>query len=286
MQLILVALRRRAAFEITDVRTGVGNDQRAFELAGVLRVDAEIRRQFHRAANAFRDVDERTVAENCRVQRRVEVVAHRNDAAEVFLHQRRVFVHRFRERTEHHAGFGELRLERGADRDAVEHRVHRDTCERFLLVQRNAELFVGAQQFGVDFVERFAGDLSAASGPRNTKSTRNRSAGSAGAPTSASVRCANVDTRARRHSSSHSGSPLRAEMKRTTSSDKTGRQRVRLDVGDEAGLVFAADQGVDGVAGFAHDPIALQDIENVRHFSVPGRPQYQTNLLGYLLAMR
>ena len=75
MQLVLVALRRRAAFEIADIGALVGDDQRALELAGVLLVDAEIGRQFHRAAHARRDVDERAVGEDGRVQRRVEIVA-------------------------------------------------------------------------------------------------------------------------------------------------------------------------------------------------------------------
>jgi hypothetical protein len=36
VQLVLVALRRRAAFQIGDVAALVGDDQRALELAGVL----------------------------------------------------------------------------------------------------------------------------------------------------------------------------------------------------------------------------------------------------------
>ena len=37
VQLVLVAHRRRAAFEVADVRAFLGDDQRALELAGVLR---------------------------------------------------------------------------------------------------------------------------------------------------------------------------------------------------------------------------------------------------------
>ena len=47
----------------------------------------------------------------------------------------------------------ELVLEGGGDRDAVEHRVHRDAAEALLLFQRDAELLVGLQQLGVDLVE-------------------------------------------------------------------------------------------------------------------------------------
>src|SRR5260370_1429588 len=42
MQLVLVAPRRGAAFQIGDVRASVGDDQRAFELSGVRLVDPEI----------------------------------------------------------------------------------------------------------------------------------------------------------------------------------------------------------------------------------------------------
>src|SRR5262249_6006770 len=45
MELVLIALRRRAAFEIADVGALVGDNQRALELAGVALVDAEIGRQ-------------------------------------------------------------------------------------------------------------------------------------------------------------------------------------------------------------------------------------------------
>src|ERR1700716_2899863 len=59
MQLVFVALRRGAAFEVADVGALVGDDQRALELPGVALIDAEVGRQFHRAAHARRHVDER-----------------------------------------------------------------------------------------------------------------------------------------------------------------------------------------------------------------------------------
>ena len=46
-----------------------------------------------------------------------------------------------------------LLLERGRDRDAVEHRIDRDAGEPRALVQRNAELLVGLEQLRVDLVE-------------------------------------------------------------------------------------------------------------------------------------
>ena len=42
VQLVLVAHRRGAAFEVGDVAALVGDDQGALELAGVLGIDAEI----------------------------------------------------------------------------------------------------------------------------------------------------------------------------------------------------------------------------------------------------
>ena len=51
----------------------------------------------------------------------------------------------------------------------------------------------------------------------------------------------------RRHSVIHSGSFLRAEIARTTSSPRPGGRRLGFDVGDEAGVVAAVDRGRDRV---------------------------------------
>ena len=83
VQLVLVAHRRGAALQVGDVAAFLGDDQRALELAGALRVDAEIGGQLHRAAHALRDVDEGAVGEDRAVQRREEVVALRHHRAEV-----------------------------------------------------------------------------------------------------------------------------------------------------------------------------------------------------------
>ncbi len=153
VQLVLVAHRRGAAFEVAHVAALVGDDQRALELAGLGRVDPEVRRQLHRAAHALRDVDERAVGEHRRVQRGEVVVRVGHDGAEVALDELRVLEHRLRERAEDHAGLRELVLERRGDRDAVEHRVDRDAGEAGALVQRHAELLVGREQLRVHFVE-------------------------------------------------------------------------------------------------------------------------------------
>ena len=61
MQLRHIALRRCAAFKIGHIGPLVGNDQRAFKLPRVFGIDAEIGRQFHRAAHTRRDVHKRSV---------------------------------------------------------------------------------------------------------------------------------------------------------------------------------------------------------------------------------
>src|SRR5690606_38312186 len=45
VQLVLVALGRRAALEVAHLAAGLGDDQRALELTGVARIDAEVGRQ-------------------------------------------------------------------------------------------------------------------------------------------------------------------------------------------------------------------------------------------------
>ena len=161
VELVLVALRRRAALEVGHVGALVGDDQRALELAGVLLVDAEIGRQLHRAAHARRHVDERPVREDGRVQRREEVVGHRHDRAEILAHEVRMLADRLGDRHEDHAGLLQLLLEGRGDRDGIEHRVDGDPARRldagqdFLLAQRNAELLVGLEDLGIDLVEGF-----------------------------------------------------------------------------------------------------------------------------------
>ena len=125
VQLVLVALRRGAAFEIADIGALVGDQQCALELAAVARIDAEIGRELHRAAHAGRDVGERAVAEHGRIERREEIVVLRHHRAEIAADQLGVLAHRLAERAEDDAEFGELPLERRRDRDAVEHGIDR-----------------------------------------------------------------------------------------------------------------------------------------------------------------
>ena len=162
VQLVLVAHRRGAAFEVGNVGALVGDDQRALELAGVLLVDAEIGRELHRAAHARRHVDERAVGEHRRIERREEVVGHRHDRAEILLHQLGMLADRLRHRQKMTPAFASSSLKvvttetlsNTASTATRSPRLFATTGKDLLLAQRNAELLVGAQDFRIDLVER------------------------------------------------------------------------------------------------------------------------------------
>ncbi len=153
MQLVGVAHGRRAAFQVADVRAFVGDDEGTLELAGILGVDAEVGGQLHGAAHALGHVAEGTVGENRRVQGGEEVVGRRHHRAEVFLDQVGVLLNGFGERAEDDAHLAQLFLESGGHRDAVEHRIDRHSGEQLALLQWDAQLFIGAEQFRIDVVE-------------------------------------------------------------------------------------------------------------------------------------
>ena len=75
VQLVLVAHRCRAAFEIADVAVVVGNDQRTLELSGIAGIDAEVAAQLHRTAHTLWNIDKGTVAEDGAVEGGIEIVA-------------------------------------------------------------------------------------------------------------------------------------------------------------------------------------------------------------------
>ena len=66
-----------------------------------------------------------------------------------------MLAHRLAERAEDDAELRQLALERRRHRDAVEHRVYRDPGQHLAFPERNAKLLIGAQQLGIDLVERF-----------------------------------------------------------------------------------------------------------------------------------
>ena len=58
VQLVFVALGRRAPFEVADIAAFVRHHQRALKLARAGFVDAEVGAQLHRASHALGDVTE------------------------------------------------------------------------------------------------------------------------------------------------------------------------------------------------------------------------------------
>ena len=87
--------RRGAAFHVDHLGAFVGDDERALELAEVLRVDAEVSLERVLHLHARRHVDERAAAEDRAVQRAEFVVAGRDDLAEPLPENLRVLLQAF-----------------------------------------------------------------------------------------------------------------------------------------------------------------------------------------------
>ena len=126
MQLVFIAHRRGAAFQIGNVRPRISDDQRAFELSRAFGIDAEIGGKLHRAAHALRDVDKAAIGEDSAIQSSEEIIALRHDGAQIFLHQFGMRLHRLTDRAEDDAIFFQPILEGGGNRNAIEHRIHRN----------------------------------------------------------------------------------------------------------------------------------------------------------------
>ncbi len=221
MQLVRRSLGCRASFEVADVRALVGDDQRPLELAGVGRVDPEVGRQLHRAPHALRHVHERPVGEDGRVERGEEVVAVRHDRAEVPLHELGVLAHRLAERAEDDPVLHQLRLVRRADRHRVEHGIDRHAGEQLLLAAAGCRACRTSR--GSSGRAR-PGCLTAwpSSAPSSRRWPGSRSADTSRSTSAARSSVCQRRNAFRRHSSIHSGSFLRAEIARTTSSLRPG----------------------------------------------------------------
>ena len=87
MQLVLVAHRCGAAFEVRYVAVVIGNDERALELSCVGCVDAEVGRQLAWATHTLGDVHKGAVAEHCGVECCKEIVAVVDYRAKILAHQ-------------------------------------------------------------------------------------------------------------------------------------------------------------------------------------------------------
>src|SRR5229473_2215793 len=64
-----------------------------------------------------------------------------------------MLLYRFREGAEDNSQISQLLLERSRHGDAIEHRIHSHTREVLLLLERNAQFLVGAQDFGIQFLK-------------------------------------------------------------------------------------------------------------------------------------
>ena len=153
MELVFVALRGRASFEVAHVAALVGNDKRPLKLSGSTFVDAEVRAQLHRALDALGDVAKRPVGEDRRVQSRIIVVADRNHRTDVLLDQFRVLLHGLAHAAEDDSELGEFVLEGSSHADAVHHEIHRHAAQALLLLERNAQLVHRLAQLRVHLVE-------------------------------------------------------------------------------------------------------------------------------------
>ena len=153
VQLVGVAHRRGAAFQVAHGGAFVGDDQGALKLPGILGVDAEVGGQLHGALDALGDVAEAAIAEDGRIQRSEEIVAGGDDRTEILADEIGMLFHGLGEGPEDDADFVQLRLEGGGDGHAIEHGIDRDTGEHGLFLQGNAKLGVGLEQFGVDVVQ-------------------------------------------------------------------------------------------------------------------------------------
>ena len=173
VQLVAIAYRRRAAFNVAYIAAFVGDQNGALELAGFFRVDAEIGRQLHRAAYAFRNIDKGPVGGHRRVECGKEVVVARHHGAEVFLHQFRVIVDRLAERTEDNPLLRQLFAIGGSDGNRVKNGIDRHFPP---LAHRHAEEierlfnFIGQKRAGARLLQsarlRGAGVIAVAAGGR------------------------------------------------------------------------------------------------------------------------
>ena len=95
MELVFIALRRGAAFQIRHITVFFGNNQRTLKLPGVPGVNAEIGRKFHRAADAFGNIHIRAVGKDRGIKTGEKIVGIRHDRAEILSYQFRMFFYGF-----------------------------------------------------------------------------------------------------------------------------------------------------------------------------------------------
>ena len=139
------------------LRTLVGDDQRALELAHVLGVDPEIGLERHLDLDAFGNVHERSAGPHGRVECGELVVGDRDDRGEILLHDLGMLAQRRIHVAEDHAVAFEF-LDDGVI-DDLGLVLRRDAAEEFALGFGDAELFEGALDVVGDVVPRLFGLL-------------------------------------------------------------------------------------------------------------------------------
>src|SRR5690606_30120368 len=92
VQRVRLVDRRGATLDVVNVGILIGDDQGTFELTHVFRVDTEVSLQWDFDVNALGDINERATGPYSGVQRSELVIACRNNRAEVFLEDLRVFL--------------------------------------------------------------------------------------------------------------------------------------------------------------------------------------------------
>ena len=144
--------RRGAAFHVHQLGTLVGDDERALELAEVLRVDAEVGLQRLFELQAFWNVDERPAREDCRIQRGEFIVSGGDHLAEPRAENLLVLLQAFGRVAEDDALFGEFFFDVRVGGLRV--KLGFDAREEGALLLGNAEALEGFQNIGGHIVPR------------------------------------------------------------------------------------------------------------------------------------
>ena len=153
VELVLVTARSGTTLQIAHIRALVGHNQRTLELTRTRRIDAEIGRELHWATHTLRDVAERAIRKDCRIECRVEVVGIRHHRAQILTHQLGIIPNRLRHRAEDDSLLGQSLLKGGLHRGRVHHRINRHTRQSKLLLERNTQLIECSLEFGIDILD-------------------------------------------------------------------------------------------------------------------------------------
>ena len=150
MKLVLVSHRCRTTFKVADVGIIVANDESSLELSCATSIYAEISAEFHRTTNAFRNIDERAVAEDCRVECGKEVVFIRYYAAQVFAYQIWMLANGLANGAEDDSFLAQLFLESSLHTNRVHHGIDGCSGQCHSLFQRNSKLVESLHEFRVN----------------------------------------------------------------------------------------------------------------------------------------